>query len=313
MIDKNLALLQRFAVISEGRQGSIPYSIFLGDEQSEKKAFICAAAHGNEVGSLPAVLKFIEDVISGKKQIPIQLQIAIGNIEAIRINQRYVEEDMNRAYNIAEPKSVDALRAKEIATLIQWSDVFLDLHQTIEETEGSFYVLRKDPISLDLARALGLSKHAIVIDSSNKKPGDSMTATEYGKANNSASVTLELGQKGYDTAAETLSYQSIEKFVDFYSQHNKDEFIYEAQKSDALTLLEVKYSHPFESDQMRLIEGLKNLNQYKKGELLGYNGDKEILAPFDGYIFFPKYIQRDKNGRALEKLPEKLFLFARQQ
>ena len=72
-VEKNNKLVDQFYLLCQDREGPIPYSLELGDESSEKKVFICAGIHGNEVGSIPAILRYINDVLDGKIQIKCHL------------------------------------------------------------------------------------------------------------------------------------------------------------------------------------------------------------------------------------------------
>ena len=310
-IEKNKALLAEFAEITRQNPGPISYSVELGDLTSAKKIFICAAAHGNEVGSIPAVLRFIRDVKKGSVDLRAHVIIALGNIEAIKINERYLEEDLNRAYNTKILVTADAKRAKELGEQIIWADIFMDLHQTIEATEASFYVLRPDKKSENLARSLALAEYAIVIDDKAAESDDKMTATSFGIKHNTACFTLELGQKGYNPAAEDLAYKAIYKFINIYAANDFSQLAVYALKKPELQKIDVSYAHKFTDVKAHLVKGLKNLKFYKKNEIIGFDADGEILTPFDGYIFFPKYPKRDADNRVMEELPTNLFLFGK--
>lgn len=309
IIEKNLSFLKEFEDLSKKSPGPIPYSIQLGPKLSEKKVFICAATHGNEVGSIPGVIHIIKEILNGDYQLNCQVIFALGNIEAFKINQRYLEEDMNRAYGREAPLTVDARRASKVGEMIEWADLFCDLHQTIEPTMGSFYVIRKDPKSIYLCDALNLSPYAIVIDDAQAETKDRITGTAFALMKNTPAFTIELSQKGYSKEAEDLAISTIKKVLDFTNQKGLENL---NEKKGNLKLLEVSYSHKFTNPKTRLVEGLKNLKFYKKGDLLGYDGDKEILCPFEGYLFFPKYPKRDEKNEVIETLPTNLFMLAKE-
>ena len=59
---------------------------------------ISGIVHGNEVGSLPTLVHLIEDLESQNTYFGGQINITLGNLEAARLNRRFIDADLNRLF-----------------------------------------------------------------------------------------------------------------------------------------------------------------------------------------------------------------------
>lgn len=303
-------LLKTFQERSEEYPGDIPYSVSFNNKKSSSSLFICAAIHGDEVGSIPALLRIIDEFKNKTLEFDGKITFALGNIEAIKINKRFVKEDMNRIFGKGGD-SVDAKRATEIAKLVTSHKIFIDLHQTISPTKCPFFVIRGSPLNLALARITQAAPLAILVDNEEMNNHSRVTGTAFAAKHDVTAFTLELSQKGYNIKAEELAFQTIKKIITVVNKNPTSDWVRLSETNPKLSVVTIDYAHEFTDPSMRLVPGLINGEFYKKGTVLGEYRDHKILAPFDGYIFFPKYPERDKHQNANLPLPSHLFEFGK--
>jgi succinylglutamate desuccinylase len=290
--------------------GPVPHSVSFTSGLHDRSLFICSALHGDEVGSIPAILRIIDDIKNQNIKFDGTITFALGNIEAIKINKRFVTEDMNRIFNKNSQDTVDATRVQEIKKLITSHSIFIDLHQTIGPTKSPFYVIRGAEENMQLATIIEAAPLAMLVEAeANDKAR--MTSTAYAANHDITSFTLELSQKGYSLKAEELAYSTISKIIHTVDKNPKQTWKNLAAQKKPLNVITIEYSHEFTDPAMRLHPGLINGEFYKKDFELGECKGQKILAPFDGYIFFPKYPNRDSHQNALSPLPSHLFEFGK--
>ncbi len=99
-----------------------------------------AMIHGNEFGSLPAVVQLVEQLRSGDLRFGGRVTVFIGNPEAARQNMRFIESDLNRVFIETDGKTHEHERARTLMPILDTADVFVDFHQTILETQQPFYI-----------------------------------------------------------------------------------------------------------------------------------------------------------------------------
>ncbi len=96
--------------------------------------------HGDEVGSLPAVVRVIEALRSGALKFGGRVTFFLGNPEAGLAGVRFLESDLNRVFVDSAADDHEGRRARQLRPILDDADVFIDLHQTIEETKHAFYI-----------------------------------------------------------------------------------------------------------------------------------------------------------------------------
>jgi succinylglutamate desuccinylase len=106
-------------------------------------------------------------------------------------------------------------------------------------------------------------------------------------------------EKAMDVLAkyDTKEHAAIKKLATSYPQ---------------LRILVTALKEPFANAKMFLTPGFENFSYVKKGEVLAFDGDKKIKAPFSGFMLFPKYPKRDDSGNATGPLPTDIFNLARE-
>lgn len=295
----------KFHALSKEYPGDIPLSVTIGDKNAETHFVMGAAIHGNEVAAIPAFVQAIENLKNAKLQS--RITFFIGNEEAILANSRFVEYDLNRLFVAGPVISKEHQRAKEIMSLLDTTDYFIDFHQTIQPTKDSFYIFMNDPWSYYFAQFLeGAEVCVIEPPMSNGQ----MSAEHYVQNRGQAGVTLEIGQidltdKNIDKILKVIERVCL---LALYTKALPQEKLSNMVRHyKALKKMQIIHQVKFCEAKDTLFEGWKNLDFIQAGSTLGQRANGEsIIASHDSYIFFPKYPQRDALGRSIGPLPNNL-------
>ncbi len=297
-------LLAQFQKLIANEETLIEYAVLFKGEKPGKRLLFTACIHGDEIGSVPAFLELIQKFKNKEVSFNGEVVFALGNIEAIKLERRFVENDLNRLFFSDSNKNYEHKRAQELKSLIDSSDFHVDFHQTIEETGRPFFVTVNSPITASFADQIGTCD--TFLELSLEESLRYGTATGYAYTKNVPSVCIELSQKGIASKAQDLAIQTMQRAIDISSFEGL-----KIRKNYKLKVYTVNYEYPFTSPLVRLTKKLSNFTLVHKNEVIGLDeNEKLIKAPFNGYIVFPKYPKRDKQGRVIGELPLDLFEFA---
>ena len=265
--------------------------------------------HGNEVGSLPAIVEVAERLAAGDIDYGGRITFFLGNPEASRENVRFLESDLNRVFTDTPPDDHEGARSLELKPILRTADMFLDLHQTIEPTESAFYTFPFNRDDWHWARMIG---NAPIW--STRAPDASFSANtccvdEFVRGLDKPGLTLELGQKGFSEESTDRTMSVLQRLLSATSDWDGGMASIEAlaQEQPDFSFVETAYAHPFSDRALRLRDGLSNLIPVQSGETLSAPGSPTIEAPIDGLLMFPKYPGYDAEGQAIGKLPNELF------
>lgn len=116
---------------------------------------IFGGTHGNEWTGVYAVTKYEEQF---KKEFPhLNLHFIHANPEAFRHNKRFLDEDLNRAFQFLDedrPHSYEHKRAKEIRGMIKKNSFLVDLHTTTSNMGNTIIITREHPLNFFVAHHL---------------------------------------------------------------------------------------------------------------------------------------------------------------
>jgi aspartoacylase len=123
---------------------------------SLNKVIIFGGTHGNEWTGIVLVKKFAQLL---KEEFPeLDLHFIEANPEAYRLNRRYKDEDLNRAFQfLSEQKenSYEHQRAKELKKLIDSAPCFvIDLHTTTANMGNTVIMAHDRPVNFHVASHL---------------------------------------------------------------------------------------------------------------------------------------------------------------
>lgn len=279
--------------------------------ESEAHLVVGAIIHGDEVGSVPAVVDLAERLATASVSYGGRLTLVLGNPEASLKNRRFLDYDLNRVFTDSPPNGHEGDRSLALKPILRTADVFLDLHQTIQPTTSAFYTFPFDRDGWKWARLIGNAPIWVT-----RAPGagfsrDSCCADEFVRSLGKTGLTLELGHKGFSASATEKTTAVLQRLLLATAQWNGDLTAIEAMAGTQpdFNFIETSYAHPFSDPTLRLKDGIRNLAPVKEGELLSAEGSTAIEAPIEGYILFPKY-PTYQNGSATMPRPNELFQIA---
>lgn len=121
-----------------------------------KKVLVFGGTHGNEWTGVMLVEKYAEHF---KKKFPtLDLHFILANPEAHKINKRFKDEDLNRAFQFlgeTRPHSFEHHRAREIRDIILKEPCFvIDLHTTTSNMGKTLIITDYNPLVLWVCREI---------------------------------------------------------------------------------------------------------------------------------------------------------------
>ncbi|MFT7518844.1 MAG: succinylglutamate desuccinylase [Kiritimatiellia bacterium] len=264
--------------------------------------------HGNEVGSLPAVVRIVEELRSGALSYGGPITLFIGNPEAGAAGVRLLEADLNRVFVPEPPDSHEGRRAAELMPILDTADVFLDLHQTILHTEHPFYIFPWDADGWRWARAMAGATHWVTRAPHQRFSAGTCCADEYVRLRSRPGITLELGQAGFSDEAESRAYNAITSLMraaDAVASGGST-LHEQAERQPDLEFVHTVHRERFVDPSMRLRAGLTNFMTVQAGEVLSAEHTPQMVAPQSGVVLFPKYVQRS-HGLAVDPRPGEIY------
>ncbi len=177
--------------------------------------FVGCCAHGNEQIGLALAQKYP----MGKSQ-NWSYQSVICNPKAVEINQRFVEQDLNRSFPGIEGGNYEQNRAFEIVKLLQKADFIIDIHQTTAQNNDCLIVNRLSKLNNGVLQYINIKN--VIIDNfeNNKFEFNTQTNEAGGLCLDSVfptkSLTIEYSQNG----KPNQEFEVLEKdFINLINQN----------------------------------------------------------------------------------------------
>lgn len=306
--------LRRFDQLQEKFPGPAPDTICMGQPGAHPHLVLSILIHGDEVGPVPAALDFIEELECDAATLNGRVTLILGNRRAALQQRRFTEQDLNRVFLAEAPDSYEKDRAAELMPVVREADLMLDFHQTIQPSVQSFYIFAFDRPTYLWARALGGAEVLVTRKRGGVFAAGWLSMDEYCLQRGIPSATLELGQKGFSEMSYQKAFATMNRAWKLINEmkdvRDLNELERLAAREPQLSLFKQAGTQRFSSPDFRLVEGIKNFQAVKTGELLGSGLEgTELRAPGDGYLLFPKYPERDEAGQALRPLPVDIYVF----
>lgn len=240
---------------------------------------ILAGIHGNEKAGVLALKEFIKS--EEVKKLNKSVIFIIGNPLAFEKNCRYTETDLNREFGVFS-NTYEGSRAKEIAEILKNAKVMLDLHLTQTPTEKPFAVFPIHKPTAEFFQKMDVPIEDIILTEGFNSTDEYLIKCnknavalgfETGSILDSPEKAIELGKK---LILETLKLSGALK------DDNKN------RKTKRVYFWREKQAVP-NKENIKLVPGLANMVDIKKGQIIAYEGEKPIKSNFDGKFLFPKY------------------------
>ena len=266
---------------------------------------IGALVHGDEVGSLPAVANLVAALNAGATSFGGRLTVFLGNPEASAQQRRFLEADLNRVFVDDPPACHEGDRARELKPILDAADLFVDLHQTIEETDRPFYIFPYDEAGAHWAQAIAGAVSWVTRPPTATFSAGTCGTDEYVRNRGKPGLTLELGTKGFHRQSIVRAANVLDRLLQVADQVGSGaaSLDHAAAAQPELEFLHTTWIQPFDDPQMRLRPGLANFEPVAEGEQLSADATPLIVAPHAGMVLFPKYPAYDTSGVVVEPRP----------
>jgi len=307
MFSENTAtndLLSAFEETSKLFPSDVPWSIGLGPKQSKFTTVVGSAIHGNETGSLPAVLAILNELCEESTQLFGRYIFFVGNPDAVKAGTRFIERDLNRCFNLTDSSSLEGKRSLELAQVLAQADLFVDYHQTNQPAVFPFFTFAFHEESYRWAAHMLAAQHFVTRNMKVAFSNEGLCGDEWVRARGRAAVTLELGRAGLSHAAYQTTLNSLRRIVGFIETElaqGRTPTPARPPSGDDLKFFQVAAKLPWPGDDAALLPGFENFQFVRAGDELGQvRAGEKLLAPVEGYLMFPKYPKRDADGRPVE-------------
>ena len=288
---------------------------------------VLGGMHGNEPAGINAIdlmskMLEVEPMTNPNFEFKGMFLGIIGNLQALQLNKRFIEKDLNRQWeedNVERVMKADKatlqaedLEMREVLDIIYYEInennikklIVLDLHTT-SSFGGIFTIPNSDPESLRIA----LELHAPVVQ--NMLQGIKGTTLHFFNTENmgieTVAVTFESGQHEDELsvnraiAAITNCMRSVGMVKAEHVENRHDSILIEYSKDlPRVSTLLSRYGVE-EEDKFRMLNGYNNFQQVKKGELLAVDKKGKIYASADALILMPLYQKQGEDGFFLIK------------
>ena len=271
--------------------------------------FVTAGVHGNEPSGVKALEKVFAELEKTKPEIHGTILGVAGNLEALKQDKRYLDEDLNRTWKEDSIKNQkkDSHEQREMHQIIEILDkypekdftkrYFLDCHTTssdslpyisVQEVNDNDKWAHKFPTYI----VRGFSDMVYgAIDHYLSRTGLTGFTFEAGQHTNKTSVENHEGmiwlalKEAFNLDVTKLScYPGC---IDRFAEENAPE-----QKT-----FKIVYRHGLEEgDEFKMQPGFKNFQKIEKEELLAIQNGKEVRSEWDAYIFMPLYQSQGNDG-----------------
>jgi succinylglutamate desuccinylase len=272
-----------------------------------------AITHGDEVGSLPAMLQVMGDLLEGRLQFGGRAHFVLGNPEASLQGTRFVERDLNRVFVDHPPDSHEGRRSRVLMPILDQGELFIDFHQTSQPAARPFYSYPWRDDWAAWTQALGgdtawTTRPASAIF----EPGMRCT-DEYVRDKGGMGITLELGQRGFTQMAALRAREEMLTAMSLLDglAAGATTVAQAASLRPAPSCYAVVHVEPFAHPAMALAPGWGSFRPLAAGQPLGAPGAPELVAASDGEMLFPVYPDRTPEGLAREPRPQTLFRIIR--
>ncbi|WP_044870572.1 succinylglutamate desuccinylase [Pseudomonas sp. LFM046] len=267
---------------------------------------LSAGVHGNETAPIELLDRLVQAIARGQLKPRARILFLLGNPEAMRRGERFVEQDINRLFNgrHAESSGFEAMRAGELeryATAFfskpDRARLHYDLHTAIrgskiEQFALYPYVEGREHSRLELARLREAGIDAVLLQN---KTGITFSSFTYSRLDAEA-FTLELGKARPFGNNQEVNLDRLEARLHSLIEGREPEL--DDSSLNGLQLFSVsreiiKHSESF---QLHLAPDIENFSELPVGYLLAEDiaGTRWVVEEQGARIIFPN--PRVKNG-----------------
>jgi succinylglutamate desuccinylase len=261
---------------------------------------ISCGVHGNETAPIELVNRIVSDIESGDLVIVHRCLFIIANLEAIKQNQRYIDEDLNRLFDdVPRDSSKELVIADNLKIIVQgfWKDTpvesrwHFDLHCALRTSKHYTFAISpksrypvRDRCLFDIIEAGHIE--AIVLSNAPSCTFSWYTASSF----HAKSLSVELGKVarlGQNDLTKVVAFdESIRGLLSGknISVERRRAKVYRVSR----TIIRMSEDFDFLFD-----DDVANFTSFIHGEVFGHDGEKPLMAKNEGEaVIFPnKYVE----------------------
>ncbi|AEP29748.1 succinylglutamate desuccinylase [Brumicola nitratireducens] len=270
-----------------------------------KSILLSSGVHGNETAPIEICEALVEDLLQEKIKTQHRVMFIFGNLPAMNIGERFVEENLNRLFNASVSiDNQEQVRAQELkrevhrffesdsAAPSSHSDskrIHYDLHTAIRESKNEKFVvypfLHGHEYSKQQLRFLSACDvNTVLLSQSPTSTFSYYTSRNY----NTHGFTVELGKVKPFGENNMASFRNVNEMLT--QLITRQEPILPPLDECPLDVFDVKQVIDKHTDDFKLhfADNIPNFTGFPKGTLLATDGDKEYRAlENDEAIVFP--------------------------
>lgn len=257
---------------------------------------ILGGVHGNEMTGIAVVKQLLSDFLDGARSIGRgSLILALGNLKAIERGRRgsVPHADMNRVFlkeRLMNPESYEEFRASELAPFMATSDILIDIHSTNKPSKPFAVTKALDATRMALARCFPADEFLV------SPPGIIDGTTDvWITENGGVGLGYESGMASDITKVEEV-LASLDRVMVHMGMVEK---ALPERSGREIRVSEMREALVMPEKGFVFAEGRGegSFEGFREGEVLGYSGSKEIKAPHDGLLMFPKLKEHQRPGK----------------
>ena len=189
---------------------------------------VAGGTHGNERTGVRLVQKWMEHPECYNSLCSAKVDLVLANPEAVRLNRRYRDHDLNRAFSqtcldvTVEPQQYEFRRAKELKGAATKTDLLLDVHNTGSNMGYCLILSARDPFTMRASAVLTQEfKDAWIYYQPEER-----SASPYFGTVAKADVCIEIGPQQHGTLDAAIFEESerlVKRYLELAEEWNRGE------------------------------------------------------------------------------------------
>ncbi len=259
----------------------IPYAWQANGLHPGPTVTIFGGVHGNERVGLSVIQMLLSEMAAGNV-LAGTLKVALGNLDAIEKNVRFIQKDLNRCFGTPKGSTSEEIRAQALKCVIAGSDAFIDIHSTIKPSDPFIGGLTLDhPLMKQILPNLGIQNLMTGVGwgSPTSEP---IYADTFAQSMGALGLTVEAG--GIDNPDTLLIIERIRhalQTLGVLKGTPTGKLIHEFDYSNAYENIVAQPGFSFEKD-------FQNFEFLSAGTTYATYPDKALAVDRDSQIVFPK-------------------------
>lgn len=283
-----------------------------------------SAIHGNETAPIEVCNRIINDIFEGKVKVLRPTLFLLGNPPAMRIGERFVEENLNRLFlgKHSEEGKTPNLETQRAQVLEDWVDQFIqsqddktqilhyDLHTAIRGSHREKFALYpfvpdRQPPRQQVAFMCAADVQTILLQATPAGTFSALTSVKYG----AESFTIELGSVKPFGQNDLSRYHGIHSLICTLLEAREANI--PESHADVVDLFEACHEiiNTGDSFELNIAEDVWNFAPYEAGALIWKDDQQEYrVGEETQYIVFPnsKVPKGQRAGLMLKKRTDSL-------